>query len=410
MALVASIRWVMLARADFPLRPRIVLGPDGGCNRYGDQGAGGGDAGRVPRHSTESPEAVVRRVRARMRLNSSSRSVWPATRIDGLIFLFSRSRSPTPPSRRPGPAITHIHVHDPETGRGSHDPALFRDVVEQVRASDTEPPRPRSMSMRGSFSPRRGDDRCSRDSPISVRGSGPDGPKSGAMSFRNGLLLGVVRQHVRIIHYNTVKYEHFGRIKARAVTGDSRKTLSAYRKALSRFVTNTQGCANRIVYQGCSSVYCHEIGQRRENLQAMHVCTANHFGRHRLYADQPDNLRAGLCSEFQCDWLEIVNEGFAFNYTPYVIRTPRTCRDDDSHRKREDLDHQSGTADEGGLSAHFRVLVCSCCGMSTKSGSARKSKERRAKRRGAGGSCQDVKCPSYERTGLSSSSLMASFI
>ena len=259
MALVASIRWVMLARADFPLRPCIVLGPDGGCNRYGDQGAGGGDAGRVPRHSTESPEAVVRRVRARMRLNSSSRSVWPAIRIDGLIFLFSRSRSPTPPSRRPGPAITHIHVHDPESGRGSHDPALFRDVVEQVRASDTEPPRPRSMSMRGSFSPRRGDDRCSRDSPISVRGSGPDGPKSGAVSFRSGLLLGVVRQHVRIIHYNTVKYEHFGRIKARAVAGDSRKRSLARVKLCRRFVTNTQGCANRIVYQGCSSD-CHEIG------------------------------------------------------------------------------------------------------------------------------------------------------
>ena len=49
----------------------------------------------------------------------------------------------------------------------------------------------------------------------------PDGPKSGALSFRSGFLLGIVWQHVRIIQYNAVKYEHFGRIKAHAVTGDS---------------------------------------------------------------------------------------------------------------------------------------------------------------------------------------------
>ena len=57
--------------------------------------------------------------------------------------------------------------------------------------------------------------------PISVRGLGPDGPKSGALCFRSGFLLGIVWQHVRIIQYNAVKYEHFGRIKAHAVTGDS---------------------------------------------------------------------------------------------------------------------------------------------------------------------------------------------
>ena len=39
---------------------------------------------------------------------------------------------------RAGAAIAHIHVRDPETGRGSRDPALFRDVVERVRASDTD--------------------------------------------------------------------------------------------------------------------------------------------------------------------------------------------------------------------------------------------------------------------------------
>ena len=68
------------------------------------------------------------------------------------------------------------------------------------------------------------------------------------MSFRSGFLLRIVWQHVRIIQYNAVKYEHFGRIKTHAVTGDSQKALSAYRKALPRFVTKSQGCANRIVY------------------------------------------------------------------------------------------------------------------------------------------------------------------
>jgi uncharacterized protein (DUF849 family) len=37
-----------------------------------------------------------------------------------------------------GAAIAHIHVRDPETGRGSRDPALYRDVVERVRASDVD--------------------------------------------------------------------------------------------------------------------------------------------------------------------------------------------------------------------------------------------------------------------------------
>ena len=39
---------------------------------------------------------------------------------------------------RAGAAIAHIHVREPETGKGSRDPALFRDVVERVRASDTD--------------------------------------------------------------------------------------------------------------------------------------------------------------------------------------------------------------------------------------------------------------------------------
>ena len=37
-----------------------------------------------------------------------------------------------------GAAIAHIHVRDPETGQGARDVELFRQVVEQVRESDTD--------------------------------------------------------------------------------------------------------------------------------------------------------------------------------------------------------------------------------------------------------------------------------
>lgn len=37
-----------------------------------------------------------------------------------------------------GASITHLHVRDPETGKGSRDPELFRETVERVRESDTD--------------------------------------------------------------------------------------------------------------------------------------------------------------------------------------------------------------------------------------------------------------------------------
>jgi uncharacterized protein (DUF849 family) len=39
---------------------------------------------------------------------------------------------------RAGAAIVHIHVRDPATGKGSRDPALYREVVERIRSSDTD--------------------------------------------------------------------------------------------------------------------------------------------------------------------------------------------------------------------------------------------------------------------------------
>jgi uncharacterized protein (DUF849 family) len=37
-----------------------------------------------------------------------------------------------------GAAIAHCHVRDPATGKGARDPALFREVVERIRASGTD--------------------------------------------------------------------------------------------------------------------------------------------------------------------------------------------------------------------------------------------------------------------------------
>ncbi len=37
-----------------------------------------------------------------------------------------------------GAAIAHIHVRDPETGQGSRDPKLFKEVVDRVRESGTD--------------------------------------------------------------------------------------------------------------------------------------------------------------------------------------------------------------------------------------------------------------------------------
>ena len=41
---------------------------------------------------------------------------------------------------RAGAAVVHIHVRDPETGRGARDPALFRQVVSGIRDADDVDP------------------------------------------------------------------------------------------------------------------------------------------------------------------------------------------------------------------------------------------------------------------------------
>src|SRR5947209_9134021 len=39
---------------------------------------------------------------------------------------------------RAGAAVAHIHVRDPDTGRGTRDPALYRAAVERIRASGVD--------------------------------------------------------------------------------------------------------------------------------------------------------------------------------------------------------------------------------------------------------------------------------
>jgi uncharacterized protein (DUF849 family) len=39
---------------------------------------------------------------------------------------------------RAGAAVAHIHVRDPQTGRGARDPRLYREVVKRVRAADVD--------------------------------------------------------------------------------------------------------------------------------------------------------------------------------------------------------------------------------------------------------------------------------
>lgn len=56
-----------------------------------------------------------------------------------------------------GAAIAHIHVRDPQTGKGSNDPALFREVVERIRGSDTDVVINLTAGGGGDFFPNTGD-------------------------------------------------------------------------------------------------------------------------------------------------------------------------------------------------------------------------------------------------------------
>ncbi len=54
---------------------------------------------------------------------------------------------------RAGAAVAHIHVRDPATGKAARDPALYREVVERVRASGTDVILNLTAGMGGDFVP-----------------------------------------------------------------------------------------------------------------------------------------------------------------------------------------------------------------------------------------------------------------
>ncbi|MGB7205671.1 MAG: 3-keto-5-aminohexanoate cleavage protein [Anderseniella sp.] len=58
---------------------------------------------------------------------------------------------------RAGAAVAHIHVRDPETGKGSRDPELFKQVVDMVRSSDTDVVINLTAGMGGDWVPSRAD-------------------------------------------------------------------------------------------------------------------------------------------------------------------------------------------------------------------------------------------------------------
>jgi 3-dehydrocarnitine:acetyl-CoA trimethylamine transferase len=110
---------------------------------------------------------------------------------------------------RAGAAVVHIHVRDPETGRGSRDPALFREVVERIRDSASDVVLNLTTGMGGDFYP-------GKDDP-SVPGRGTDYARPeervqhvealrpeicsldcGSMNFGSGLMLNTP-DHLRVM-------------------------------------------------------------------------------------------------------------------------------------------------------------------------------------------------------------------
>ena len=65
-----------------------------------------------------------------------------------------------------GAAIAHIHVRDSETGQGSRDPKLFKEVVERVRDSGTDVVINPMAGMGGDWVPSEEDPQCPGPEPI----------------------------------------------------------------------------------------------------------------------------------------------------------------------------------------------------------------------------------------------------
>ena len=101
-------------------------------------------AGRAVRRVRERARAGARRI-VRRPMNTE---VFVTCAVTGAGDTAGRSEHvPVTPAQiadaaleaaRAGAAVAHIHVRDPETGKGSRDVALYREVVERVRAADVD--------------------------------------------------------------------------------------------------------------------------------------------------------------------------------------------------------------------------------------------------------------------------------
>lgn len=80
-----------------------------------------------------------------------------------------------------GAAVAHVHVRDPETGKGSRDPALFREAVDRIRSSGTDVVLNLTAGMGGDWVP-------SADDP-SMPGPGTDmiGPEERLIHVKENL-------------------------------------------------------------------------------------------------------------------------------------------------------------------------------------------------------------------------------
>lgn len=80
-----------------------------------------------------------------------------------------------------GATVAHCHVRDPQTGKGSRDPTLFREVVDHIRDSDTDVVINLTTRMGGTW--------VVNDDDLRAPGAGSDFARTGRRSSAKACLL-----------------------------------------------------------------------------------------------------------------------------------------------------------------------------------------------------------------------------
>jgi len=83
-----------------------------------------------------------------------------------------------------GAAIAHIHVRDPRTGKPSRDVALFREVVERIRASNSDIVLNLSCGAGGRYDPHPDDPRLHGPGSTMAQPADRVSPRSAASTSR----------------------------------------------------------------------------------------------------------------------------------------------------------------------------------------------------------------------------------